>query len=182
MSKSTSNSPSDTIERLRDLLESEGGLVASMLATDAGEVSRGNGSASVAALAASGPRAAGRREEYELLVETIYEGYLLHYHSPRVVQAPDADLGLLVGDRLYALGLARLVEMGDLEAVAELADVITLSALAHGAGDQQLADAVWLAGARAIGWGGSARHEQAKALTRAGSPGALDAMSRLSAR
>ena len=28
-------------------------------------------------------------------------------------------------------------------AVAELADVITLTALAHGAGDEELADAVW---------------------------------------
>ena len=32
----------------------------------------------------AGPRADGRREEYELLVEAIYEGYLLHYGEPRV--------------------------------------------------------------------------------------------------
>jgi hypothetical protein len=123
--------------------------------------------------AIAGPRVDGQGPEYELLIETIYEGYLLHYHSPRVVRAPEQDLGLLAGDRLYALGLARLVRLGDIE---ELADVIALSALAHGAGNPELASAVWGAGARAVGWGASAPHEHAKALARAGSPDALAAM------
>jgi hypothetical protein len=118
----------------------------------------------------------GRNAEYELLVEAIYEGYLLHYGVPRVVQPPEDDLGLLAGDRLYALGLARLVELGDIEGVAELADVIALSALAHGAAQSELADAIWMAGARAVGWGPNPRHEQAKALVRAGSPEALQAL------
>ncbi|HEX4838698.1 MAG TPA: hypothetical protein VFV03_09275 [Solirubrobacteraceae bacterium] len=129
-----------------------------------------------AQLAASGPRVDGRAAEYELLVEAIYEGYLLHYHAPRVVRPPEDDLGLLAGDCLYALGLARLVKLGDVEAVAELADVITLSALAHGSGKPKLAAAVWTAGARAVGWGATPHHERAKALTRAGSPDALEAM------
>jgi hypothetical protein len=129
-----------------------------------------------AQIAASGPRVDGRAAEYELLIETIYEGYLLHYDAPRVVRPPEQDLGLLAGDRLYALGLVRLVKMGDVEAVAELADVITLSALAQGAGNPELAHAVWMAGARAVGWGCSPRHDHAKALTRAGSPDALEAM------
>jgi hypothetical protein len=118
----------------------------------------------------------GRGPDYELLLEAIYEGYLLHYRAPRVVRAPEQDLGLLAGDRLYALGLARLVKLGDVEAVAELADVITLSALAHGSGNPELADAVWMAGARAVGWGSSPQHDRAKTLTRAGSPEALEAM------
>jgi fructose-1,6-bisphosphatase I len=42
----------------------------------------------------------------------------------------DEDLRLLAGDALYALGLARLAEAGDLDAVAELADVIALGPLA----------------------------------------------------
>jgi hypothetical protein len=134
-----------------------------------------------AQLAASGPRVDGRGADYELLVETIYEGYLLHYHAPRVVHPPEEDLGLLAGDRLYALGLARLVKLGDVEAVAELADVITLSALAHGSANPELADAVWMAGARAVGWGASPHHDRAKALTRAGSPDALEAMRSLAA-
>jgi len=134
------------------------------------------GASSPALLAAEGPRAEGRREEYELLVEAIYEGYLLHYGSPRVVAVPEADLGLLAGDRLYAIGLARLVELGDTMAVAELADTITLGALAQGAGDQVLADAVWAAGARAVGWGPSDAHRRAKDLLLAGDPGAIEAM------
>ena len=119
---------------------------------------------------------AGRREEYELLLEAIYEGYLLHYGTPRVVLVPEADLGLLAGDRLYALGLARLVAIEDTEAVAELADTITLSALAQGAGDLELARAVWDAGARAVGWGASELHRHAKELLYAGDAGALEAM------
>jgi hypothetical protein len=131
---------------------------------------------SPARVAAEGPRAEGRREEYELLVEAIYEGYLLHYGSPRVVRTPEADLGLLAGDQLYAIGLARLVGLGDTLAVAELADTITLSALAQGAGDPALADAVWAAGARAVGWGSSDAHERAKDLVFAGAPEAIEAM------
>ena len=89
---------------------------------------------------------------------------------------PEADLGLLAGDRLYALGLARLVALGDTEAVAELADTITLSALAQATGEQALAGAVWEAGARAVGWGSSPAHKRAKELAFAGAPGAFEAM------
>lgn len=163
---------SDTLRRLRSLLQAEGGLIAGLLAPAA----PGNGTPGPAQAAAAGPRVGGLRAEYELLIETIYEGYLLHYHSPRVVRVPEQDLGLLAGDRLYALGLARLVRLGDIEAVAELADVIALSALAHGADNPRLASAVWSAGARAVGWGPTAVHEGAKALARAGSPEALAAM------
>jgi len=109
-------------------------------------------------------------------VEAIYEGYLLHYGRPRVVHAGEADLLLLAGDRLYAIGLARLVALGDTLAVAELADTITLCALAHGAGDAALAEAVWAAGTRAVGWGPSEAHRRAKDLLLAGAPGALEAM------
>ena len=87
------------------------------------------------ALAARGPRAEGRREEYELLVEAIYEGYLLHYGDAARGARAGGRPRLLAGDRLYAIGLARLVALGDTQAVAELADTITLSALAQGAGD-----------------------------------------------
>ena len=109
-------------------------------------------------------------------MEAIYEGYLLHYGCPRVVRAPDADLGVLAGDRLYAIGLARLVALGDATAVAELADTITLSSLAQGAGEQELADVVWAAGARAVGWGSSDAHRRAKDLVFAGAPEAIEAM------
>ena len=58
--------------------------------------------------------------------------YLLHYGEPRAFVGMDADLRLLAGDALYAQGLARLAEPGDLEAVAELADLISLCAWARG--------------------------------------------------
>lgn len=169
--------PVSSLSRLRALLYEEGGLMRSLLTEGLpGAVEE---SSVPAQLAASGPRVDGRGAEYELLIEAIYEGYLLHYHSPRVVRSPEDDLGLLAGDRLYALGLAHLVGLGDVEAVAELADVITLTALAHGSGAPELADAVWVAGARAVGWGASPLHEHAKALARAGSPEALEAMRNL---
>ncbi|HEX3518740.1 MAG TPA: hypothetical protein VHT29_06880 [Solirubrobacteraceae bacterium] len=163
------------VERLRRLLCEEGGLLASLVSP----VADGSGAGpepSPASIAAAGPRAAGRREEYELLVEAIYEGYLLHYGKPRVVCVPEADLRLLAGDQLYAIGLARLVGLGDTVAVAELADTITLSALAQGAGREQLADAIWTAGARAVGWGPSDQHTRAKELVGDEAPGAIEAM------
>jgi hypothetical protein len=168
-----------SLERLRALLLAEGGLIASLVEASPDGVAPREFSVGPAQLAASGPRVDGRAADYELLVETIYEGYLLHYQTPRVVRPAEEDLGLLVGDRLYALGLARLVELGDIEAVAELADIITLSALARASIAPELAEAVWMAGARAVGWGASPRYEHAKALLRAGSPGALEELRRL---
>jgi hypothetical protein len=135
-----------------------------------------------AQLAATGPLTEGSREDYELLVEAIYEGYLLHYGTPRVAISPDGDLALLAGDRLYALGLSRLIALGDIPAVAELADTITLAALAQGADAPELAEAVWAAGARAVGWGSSDAHRRAKALALAGAPEAFEAMRTISDR
>jgi hypothetical protein len=106
----------------------------------------------------------------------ILEGSHLHYGPPRVVRTDDPDLALLLGDQLYALGLARLAGLGDIEAVAELADVISLVAQAQAAGNPALAGAVWEAGAAAVGWGPAAGHHGAKALARAGHPDALDAL------
>lgn len=126
--------------------------------------------------AASGPRAAGREAEYELLLEMIAEGSRLHYGRPRVVRTDDLDLALLLGDQLYALGLSRLAALGDLDAVAELADVISLVAQAHAAAEPELAEAVWDAGEVAIGWGASEAHAAAKALARAEDPAAIAAL------
>jgi hypothetical protein len=172
---STPPSERSSLERLRALLLDEGDLMASLV-DGASAPGDSDGIGGPAQLAASGPRAEGRREDYELLVEAIYEGYLLHYGAPRVVRPGEADLGLLAGDRLYAIGLARLVALGDTAAVAELADTITLSALAQGAGEPELADAVWAAGARAVGWGSSDAHSRAKDLAFAGASEAIEAM------
>jgi hypothetical protein len=152
---------SDVLDRLADALRADGGLLAdSVVGTPAGQPARHG------PVAAAGPRAAGREAEYELLVEAIREGYLLHYGTGRVVRPDDPDLALLGGDRLYALGLARLADLGDLEAVAELADVLSLTAQAHAEGEPERAAAVWRAGARAVADGAPPGHEAAKAAWR----------------
>jgi hypothetical protein len=93
-----------------------------------------------------------------------------------VVVTEDRDLALLLGDQLYALGLARLAELGDLESVSELADLISLLSQAELEGDQELARAIWDAGAAAIGWGPSPEHEAAKQLAREGDSAATQAL------
>ena len=160
------------LQRLAALLREQGGLMATIVVADG----RVRGEHGPAQTVAAGPRARAAPAEYELLVEAIYEGYLLHYGVPRVIDSPEADVGLLAGDRLYALGLAKLVELGDTTAVAELADTITLCALAHAAGEPELAGAVWGAGARAVGWGPSEAHRRAKQLAFAGASEAIEAM------
>jgi hypothetical protein len=84
------------------------------------------------------------------VLEAVYEGYLMHYGSPRAFRAMDDDMRLLAGDAMYALGLARLARTGDIEAVAELADLISLTARAHAEGRPELAEELWDASARAL--------------------------------
>jgi hypothetical protein len=161
---------------LREALRAYGGTVEQSLAEpQAGDADR-HRAPGPPQRAAGGPRAAGREAEYELLLEMILEGSLLHYGAPRVLGSEDRDLALLLGDQLYALGLSRLAELGDLDAVAELADLISLLAQAQAASDTELADAVWEAGAVAIGWGRNSEHEAAKALVRCGDGRALEAL------
>jgi hypothetical protein len=85
--------------------------------------------------------------ERSFVLEAVYEGYLLHYGVPRLFGGMDGDLRLLAGDALYALGLARLAERGDLPAVAELSDLITRSAQAHAEGRGAGAESLWDASA-----------------------------------
>jgi hypothetical protein len=162
------------VSELVDVLRTEGGTLASVLVDHPGAL--GGERAGPAQLAARGPRVAGRGSEYELLLEMIFEGSLLHYGTPRVIATEDRDLALLLGDQLYAMGLARLSELGDLDAVTELADVISLISQAYATGDDGLADAIWRAGAVAIGWGSSNGHEDAKRLAREVRPGASAAL------
>ena len=77
------------------------------------------------------------------VLEAVYEGYLMHYGDPRAFTGMDADLRLLAGDALYALGLARLAEAGDLDAVAILSDLISDSAQAQAEGRSADAEALW---------------------------------------
>jgi hypothetical protein len=120
-------------------------------------------------LVAAGPRAAKAPADYALVVEAVREGYLLHYGEARLLVDIDRDLALLAGDYLYALGLERLSELGDLAAVHELADLISLAAQldAEGSG-AAAAEALWAAAVVAIASGSGAEHEKAKAALRRG--------------
>ena len=151
-------------------LLAEGGLLADALGPGPAE------DGALGAAAAAGPRWTGREADVAFVIEAIREGELLHYGAPRLFGAIEPDLALLAGDRLYALGLARLAELGDVEAVAELADVIALCAQAHAEERPELADAVWQAGVAAVGWGASDAVQAAKAAARTGDPGAAQAL------
>ena len=74
---------------------------------------------------------------FALAVETIYEGYLVHYGRPRLFAPGDRDTILLLGDYLYAQGLVRLSAAGSVEAVADMGELISLCAQlrAEGTGD-----------------------------------------------
>ncbi len=84
------------------------------------------------------------------VIEAVREGYLMHYGAPRAFAGMDDDLRLLAGDALYALGLSRLCELGDVEAVAELADLISLSARSHAEGRRELVESLWRASAEQL--------------------------------
>jgi hypothetical protein len=65
-------------------------------------------------------------ERFRLGLETIYEGYLVHYGTPRLFEPSDPDTALLLGDYLYAHGLVRIADVGDVDAVADLSELISL--------------------------------------------------------
>jgi hypothetical protein len=159
---------SGALERVVAEVRAEGGLLSqAVLDAPASEERLG-------ALAAAGPRSRGREQDVAFVVEAIHEGYLLHYGQGRLLGADDADLALLAGDRLYALGLARLAAAADLDAVRALADLIALSAQARAAGDKALADAVWAAGCAEVGWGPDPALDGAKDAARAGESDAAE--------
>ena len=166
---------SDAIARLRAAVRDSGSPLAELVSVPPSSPA-GGVSPDPVALAAGGPRVVAHRDDVELAVAAVLEGCLLHYGEPQALRIDDPDLALLAGDRLYALGLARLAAVGDLTAIAELADIIALSAQAHAAGDGQLALAAWHAGAAAIGWGADERTASAKDRARGDDPGAAEAL------
>lgn len=92
-------------------------------------------------------------EELALGVETIYEGYLTHYGRSRLFAPGDDDTALLLGDYLYAHGLVRVAESGNVAAVSDLAALISLCA--QGRADGRDGDAAaWAATAARLGEGG----------------------------
>jgi hypothetical protein len=89
-------------------------------------------------------------ERFALGVETIYEGYLLHYGRPRLFAPPDGDVALLLGDYLYAHGLVRIAATGELDAVAALAELISTCAALRAEGEAGDGDA-WVRCVRRLG-------------------------------
>ena len=79
----------------------------------------------------------------DFVLDSVREGYELHYGTPRLFTGMDDDLRLLAGDALYALGLSRLAEEGDMGAVAELADLISDCARAQAESRPEHAETRW---------------------------------------
>jgi hypothetical protein len=84
------------------------------------------------------------------VLEAVREGYELHYGTPRAFAGMDDDLRLLAGDALYAMGLSRLAETGDLDAVAELADLISACAQAQAENRPERAEERWAQAAKKL--------------------------------
>ena len=108
-------------------------------------------------------------------LETIYEGYLVHYGEPRQYGALDGDAALVLGDYLYAQGLARIASLGDVDAVFDLAELISLCAQLRA--DTRPGDGpAWAASAALLGQGRLADARQV--LSASGDPGPLEALAR----
>ena len=154
-------SPASALDQIAERLRDERSVIAPF-------VIEPTASPVLGPLAAAGPRAASNPAEYSFVVESIREGYELHYGTSHVLSGEDRKLSLLAGDYLYALGLERLAELRDAEAVAELSDLISLSAACHAEGSEAVVPALWLATAVAVGCAGGKSHENAKSALRRG--------------
>jgi hypothetical protein len=100
---------------------------------------------------------------YALAIETIYEGYLVHYGRPRLFAPRDRDTELLLGDYLYAHGLVRVAELGDVDAVRVLAELISLCAHLRADGADGDGEA-WAATAAGLGDGAAEPEAVERAL------------------
>ena len=108
-------------------------------------------------------------------LETIYEGYLLHYGRSRLFEPPDVDVALLLGDALLAQGLVLVAATGSVAAVADLAELLALCTQVR-ADDADGDGAAWAATAAFLGKGGL---EEARAELRdARDPAPLERLAR----
>jgi hypothetical protein len=175
----TASAPGGTgaLRELHALLAQEGGPLAGALRPPSEQL---ESLEAFGPLVSAGARTRSDPLTYAVLVESILEGYLLHYGSGRIVEHSDSDLRLLAGDHLYAFGLVRLATIGDLDAVDELADLISLCAQAHaraGANEappRDLIAGLWLLCVLAIGDGAWPALGEAKDAARVGRNGAAD--------
>jgi len=117
-------------------------------------------------------------DRYALGLETIYEGYLVHYGRPRLFVPPDDDTALLLGDYLYAHGVARISSLHDVAAVADLAELISLCSQVR-AEDSDGDGPLWAATAALLGQ--SVLDDARTALRLHADPQPLDAAARAAA-
>ncbi|MBV8479004.1 MAG: hypothetical protein JOY72_01750 [Actinobacteria bacterium] len=116
---------------------------------------------------------------FALGLETIYEGYLVHYGRPRLFGPSDRDVALLLGDYLYAHGLVRIAASGDTDAVADLSELISLSSQLR-AEDADGDGPLWAASAALLGSGPQLDGARA-ALRLRGDAAPLEAVARAAA-
>lgn len=112
-------------------------------------------------------------------LETIYEGYLAHYGTPRLFAPADADVALLLGDYLYAHGLVRIASFGETDAVSDLSELISLCSQLR-AEDADGDAALWAASAALLGRG-PLLDDARGALRLRGDPAPLEAAARAAA-
>jgi hypothetical protein len=160
------SAPHKVLEALAADLRADDSVISPFVAEPAEEAVLG-------ALVAAGPRTQDAAGDYARVIESVREGYLLHYGTPRVVATADPDLALLAGDYLYASGLSLLAGIGDAESIRELAELISLCAQAHTDGARDV-PALWLAAAVAIAAGSGPPHAAAKSAVRRGEPATAD--------
>jgi hypothetical protein len=105
-------------------------------------------------------------DRFALGIESIYEGYLLHYGRPRLFSPDDRDAAILLGDYLYAHGLVRIARLGKVDVVADLAELISLCSQLRA--ERSPGDgAAWAATVVCLG-GAGGRLESARAVLREG--------------
>ena len=116
-------------------------------------------------------------EPLALGLETIYEGYLVHYGRSRLFAPAERTTVLLLGDYLYAHGLVRVAAVASAAGVNDLAELISLCAQLR-AENRDGDGAAWAATAAVLG---TARLDEPRAALRAGDGGPLLALARTKA-
>ena len=139
----------------RAVLRDEGGLLADALRRRAPAAGRRAAAPRVAA----GPRARGREADVRASSSRrSARATCCTTARPRLLAATEPDLALLAGDRLYALGLARLADAGRPRGGRRAGRRDRAAAPRRTPrSDRELAEAVWQAGVAAVGWGTTRR-------------------------
>jgi hypothetical protein len=150
-----SSSPADVRDAVWETIAREAGLESPLW----GAALRDGGDRDETAVFS--PLAPGR---YAVGLESIYEGYLLHYGRGRLFAPPDSDTAVLLGDYLYAHGLVRVAAHGQVAVVADLAELVSICA--HLRAEEREGDGAAWAGTVALLGAGDPRLETARAALR----------------